>query len=294
VLAELERLRWDEQPLKVVDVSLDTRRDDPTQDAWRRNIQTVLSEIRQKNCEKVVLARKTNFVFKKPLNPWLIAQQLKNVTPNSYHFCFQFNGERLFLGASPERLFIRAGNAVESEALAGTRARGKTDSDDNRLKGELKSSGKEQHEHKVVVNMINEGLKPLCQKVMVHPQEIISVPNGHHLKTRFQGLLNDGVQDEEIFQALHPTPAVGGSPTEEALGLIEELEGFSRGWYTGAIGYVGLEQTEFVVAIRSAMVQDRQMTVYAGAGIVEGSTAKDEWQEIEHKIGNFLRVLNVK
>lgn len=293
VLAELERLRWDEQPLKVVDVSLDTRRDDPTQDAWRRNIQTVLSEIRQKNCEKVVLARKTNFVFRKPLNPWLIAQQLKNVTPNSYHFCFQFNGERLFLGASPERLFIRAGNAVETEALAGTRARGKTDSDDNRLKGELKSSGKEQHEHKVVVNMINEGLKPLCQKVIVHPQEIISVPNGHHLKTRFQGLLNDGVQDEEIFQALHPTPAVGGSPTEEALGLIEELEGFSRGWYTGAIGYVGLEQTEFVVAIRSAMVQDRQMTVYAGAGIVEGSTAKDEWQEIEHKIGNFLRVLNV-
>ena len=218
--------------------------------------------------------------------------ELKNVTPNSYHFCFQFEDDRLFLGASPERLFVRSNNAVESEALAGTRARGKSESDDNRLKGELKSSGKEQHEHKIVVTMINDALMPLCRELIVHPQEILSVPNGHHLRTRIQGILNDGIKDEAIFKALHPTPAVCGAPTEKALELIEELEKFSRGWYAGAIGYVGLEHTEFVVAIRSAMVHDRQMTVYAGAGIVEGSTAKDEWQEIEHKIGNFLKVLS--
>lgn len=294
VLSELEALRWDGKPLADVAVKLDSRRDEPTQDAWRRNVQTVLSEIRQKNCEKVVLARRTRFEFTKPLNPWLIAQQLKNVTPGSYHFCFQFGGGRLFLGASPERLFIRAGQAIESEALAGTRPRGKSDSDDNRLKGELKSSGKEQHEHKVVVTMIDGALNALCEKLKVHPQEILSVPNGHHLRTRFQGELKDNVRDEDIFAVLHPTPAVGGVPREKAFEVIEEMEGFSRGWYSGAIGYVGLEQTEFVVAIRSAMVHDRQMTVYAGAGIVEGSTAKDEWQEIEHKIGNFLRVLNAK
>ncbi len=196
------------------------------------------------------------------------------------------------MGASPERLFARLNNAIESEALAGTRPRGKNDSDDNRLKGELKSSGKEQHEHKVVVRMINSKLVPLCQSLVVHHQEILSVPNGHHLRTRIQGVLNDGVLDEDVFAALHPTPAVGGEPTETALTLIEELEGFSRGWYAGAVGYVGLDQTEFVVAIRSALVHGRQMVVYAGAGIVEGSTAKDEWQEIEHKIGNFLKVLS--
>lgn len=292
VLDELERLRWDGQMLKDVAVHLDSRRDEPTQDAWRRNVQSVLSEIRQKNCEKIVLARRTRFEFNKPLNPWLVMQKLKDVTPNSYHFCFQFDGERLFLGASPERLFIRSQNDIQSEALAGTRPRGKSESDDHRLKGELKSSGKEQHEHRVVVRMIEDGLKSLCQKLDVHPQEILSVPNGHHLRTRVQGVLENGIKDEQIFQALHPTPAVGGVPTEEALGLIEELEGFSRGWYTGAIGYVGPQQTEFVVAIRSAMVHNKQMIVYAGAGIVEGSTAKDEWQEIEHKIGNFLKVLS--
>lgn len=292
VLSELETLRWDGKNLPDVQVKLDSRRDEPTIDAWRRNVHSVLSEIRDKNCEKVVLARRTRFDFNRPLNPWLLAQQLKNVTPGSYHFCFQFAGDRLFLGASPERLFLRAAQAVESEALAGTRPRGKNDSDDNRLKGELKSSGKEQHEHRLVVQMIEEALKPLCQKLQVHPQEIVSVPNGHHLRTRLQGLLNDHVPDEAIFASLHPTPAVGGVPTQKVLELIEELEGFSRGWYSGAIGYVGLEQTEFVVAIRSAMIHERQMVVYAGAGIVEGSAAKDEWQEIEHKIGNFLRVLN--
>lgn len=292
VLDQLEQLRWNGKELEDASVRLESRRDDPTQDAWRRNVQAVLSEIRQKNCEKVVLARRTRLEFQKPLNPWLIARQLKNVTPNSYHFCFQFDNDRLFLGASPERLFARQGNTIESEALAGTRARGKNESDDNRLKGELKSSGKEQHEHKLVVKMINQQLMPVCQNLVVHQQEILSVPNGHHLRTRIQGVLNDGIKDEDIFTALHPTPAVAGEPTETALGLIEELEGFSRGWYAGAIGYVGIEATEFVVAIRSALVHERQMTVYAGAGIVEGSTAKDEWQEIEHKIGNFLKVLS--
>lgn len=292
VLAQLDQLRWNDKGLEDMPAHLSSRRDEPTQDAWRRNVQMILSEIRKKNCEKVVLARRTRLEFQKPLNPWLIAQHLMNVTANSYHFCFQFDGQRLFLGASPELLFARLKNEIESEALAGTRPRGKNDSDDNRLKGELKSSGKEQHEHKVVVHMINNKLMALCHNLVVHHQEILSVPNGHHLRTRIQGVLNDGVQDEEILAALHPTPAVGGSPTETALGLIEELEGFSRGWYAGAVGHVGVETTEFVVAIRSAMIQDRQMTIYAGAGIVEGSTAKDEWQEIEHKIGNFLRVLN--
>lgn len=292
VIDELNQLRWNGEPLKDEAYNLDSRRDDPTEDQWKRNIQSVLSAIRQKTCEKIVLARRTRFEFHKPLNPWIIAQQLRNVTLNSYHFCFQFDGERLFLGASPERLFLRSGRRIESEALAGTRPRGKTESDDHRLKGELKSGNKEQHEHRIVVQMIEECLKPLCKQLTVNPQEILSVPRSHHLRTRIQGVLNNEVTDEEIFTALHPTPAVGGVPKTEALELIKDLEGFSRGWYTGAIGSVGIEQTEFVVAIRSAMIYDRQMTVYAGAGIVEGSTSKDEWQEIEHKIGNFLRVLN--
>lgn len=294
IVEELNQLKWNEAPLKDVAVRLDTRRDNPNPDAWRRNVQAIEGAIERKECEKVVLARKTVFNFKEPLNPWLIMQQLKAVTPNSYHFCFQFESNRLFLGASPERLFARYQNAVESEAIAGTRPRGKNDDDDNRLKGELKSSGKERHEHQLVVDMIQKNLGALCEKFVVSEREILSVVNGHHLRTKMKGLLKDGINDAMVVEALHPTPAVGGVPTGDALELIRELEGFSRGWYAAPIGFVGLEQTEFVVAIRSALISDKQLTVYAGAGIVAGSTPKGEWQEIEHKIGNFLRVLNAK
>ncbi len=293
ILEELEKLRWNGKALADAPVNLMSRRDQPDYDAWKRNIHEILSEIHSKTCQKVVLARKTSFNFKDVLNPWLIMQQLKKVTPNSYHFGFQFEPKHAFIGASPERLFVRCKNGIETEALAGTRPRGKSESDDNRLKGELKSSGKDQHEHTIVVDMIKENLESLCLKVSVDHQDILSIGNGHHLRTRMKGLLKEEVKDEAIVQALHPTPAVGGTPKEDALEIIRDLEGFSRGWYAGPIGYVGLDQTEFVVAIRSALVLEHQMIVYAGAGIVEGSTPKGEWEEIEHKIGNFLRVINV-
>jgi menaquinone-specific isochorismate synthase len=294
ILQELEQLRWNGKPLVDKPVNLMSRRDQPDYEAWKRNVHEVTAAIHNKECQKVVLARKTSFNFKDVLNPWIIMQQLQKVTPNSYHFAFEFEAKHVFLGASPERLFIRSKNGLETEALAGTRPRGKSDSDDNRLRGELKSSGKDQHEHKLVVEMIKESLGPLALGMKVYDQEILSFGNGHHLRTKIQAMLKDDTKDETILATMHPTPAVGGAPRDVALDSIRDLEGFSRGWYAGPIGYVGLEQTEFVVAIRSALILEHQLIVYAGAGIVEGSTPKGEWEEIEHKIGNFLRVLDAK
>ncbi len=294
IIEELDKLRWNGKPLADVPVNLMSRRDQPDYEAWKRNVHEITSEIHAKTCQKVVLARKTSFNFKDVLNPWLIMQLLRKVTLKSYHFCYQFEEKHAFLGASPERLFARQKNGIETEALAGTRPRGKSESDDHRLRGELKSSGKDQHEHRLVVDMIKDNLDELCLKVQVDPQEVLSIGNGHHLRTRMRGLLKDEVKDEHIIEAMHPTPAVGGVPKADAIEIIRDLEGFNRGWYAGPIGYVGEDQTEFVVAIRSALILEHQLIVYAGAGIVEGSTPKGEWEEIEHKIGNFLRVLNGK
>ena len=84
---------------------------------------------------------------------------------------------------------------------------------------------------------------------------------------------------------------MGGYPTENALAEIERLESFPRGWYAGPIGWVGADSAEFAVAIRSGLVRSRQLSLYSGAGIVPGSTAESEWEEIEHKIGDFLEIL---
>ena len=100
-----------------------------------------------------------------------------------------------------------------------------------------------------------------------------------------------GHSDADIVSTLHPTPAVGGSPTREAVAWIRANEPFARGWYAGPIGWVGYDSSEFAVAIRSALIDGTSLSVYTGAGIVPGSDPAREWQEIEDKMGTFLHVL---
>ena len=209
---------------------------------------------------------------------------LKRVTPDSYHFAFEFQGV-VFLGASPERLYKRQGRAIISEALAGTKPMGV----DAKV---LLNSPKDRHEHQLVVDVIAGDLGPLCGRLAYqHRPHIRTLSNGYHLATGFQGYLKDGVKDEDILQSLHPTPAVGGFPKNFALNFIHTREPFGRGWYAGPLGYVGLDRAEFVVGIRSGLVKGKRLSVFAGAGIVRGSNPADEWQEIENKISNFIKII---
>ena len=96
------------------------------------------------------------------------------------------------------------------------------------------------------------------------------------------------------MRSLHPTPAVGGYPTDQALDAIRAREPFDRGWYAGPLGWIGTHGAEFTVAIRSGLVQRRRLALFSGAGIVEGSVPAWEWEEIEQKIGDFVRVLGLE
>ena len=95
------------------------------------------------------------------------------------------------------------------------------------------------------------------------------------------------------MEQLHPTPAVGGYPRENALAEIEPLEPFCRGWYAGPIGWIGRHGSEFAVAIRSGLVEKNKVSVFSGAGIVKGSTPEEEWAEIEQKISDFTKVTSL-
>lgn len=283
LLATLNALK---EPTNAQDFHLNhkRRKDYPTKSTWEKSVQSVLKSIRSGKCEKVVLARKTDFTFDEALNPWAILKTLKKVTPSSYHFAFAF-GNTVFLGASPERLYKRYGRLIFSEALAGTIP-------SKVAPRHLLHSAKDRHEHQVVVNTIAAALKPLCDQLKYenNPQ-IRTLSNGHHLNTPFEGHLKDGVRDEDVLKSLHPTPAVGGLPQNVALNTIRKEESFGRGWYAGPLGYVGLDWTELVVGIRSGLVRGKQLSVFAGAGIVEGSQPESEWQEIENKISNFIRII---
>jgi len=286
VLRQLAAIQVDIEPegegqRKTLNTKIDRRNDQPDQKLWQKDVDTILSD---KSVDKVVLARKTSLHFKQAPDPWVMLRQLKAVTPNSYHFAFQFK-RSVFLGASPERLYRRYQRSVESEALAGTMPKSR----DPQL---LRDSGKNQYEHALVVDAINDSFKEFCVEFSRDKQPgILTLPNGHHLITKFLGQLKDGVNDEDILQFLHPTPALGGTPREQAMAVIRKLEGFSRGWYGAPIGYVGLDWSEFVVGIRSGLVRDKKLYVFAGAGIVKGSVADGEWDEVENKISNFIKII---
>jgi menaquinone-specific isochorismate synthase len=108
-----------------------------------------------------------------------------------------------------------------------------------------------------------------------------------------RGTLQEGVSDAEVLDALHPTPAVGGYPRVEAFEEIRDLEPFDRGWYAGPVGWIGADSAEFAVGIRSGLVSGRKLSLFSGAGIVAGSTAEDEWTEIEQKIDDFTRIFGL-
>ena len=195
------------------------------------------------------------------------------------------------VSASPERLFRREGRAVESEAVAGTRPRGVSEADDAVLRDELLRSEKDKAEHEHVRVGIRETLGPLCEELEI--EEGVSemkLARRRHLISRVRGMLRGGVTDAEVLQALHPTPAVCGCPRDEALEEIRALEPFDRGWYAGPVGWIGADEAEFAVGIRSGLVRGNRLALFSGAGIVAGSVPENEWAEIEQKIGDFTRM----
>lgn len=294
ILAQVERLAF--APLgPAFDVPMPIMRTDhPDTDGWRRMITWALNAFATTPLDKVVFARVASFGFAQGLDPIALLENLKRGTPDCFHFYIQPTDGVAFVGASPERLFRRRGAVIDSEAVAGTRPRGASATDDARLLEELLQSDKDRREHEYVRVSIREELAPLADAFHLdaEPSEM-KLASGRHLVSRVQATLRDGVTSLDVLKALHPTPAVGGYPDAEALAAIQAHEPFDRGWYAGPIGWIGPGTAEFAVGIRSGLVQPRMLSLYSGAGIVEGSTPDAEWDEIEHKIVDFIKVLGL-
>jgi menaquinone-specific isochorismate synthase len=270
------------------------RTDVPDRDGWTRMVRWALDAIAERSLDKVVLARRVALELGTPLDPFFVLQHLKEATPACFHFAVRPASGSTFLGASPERLFRRDGDRVVSEAVAGTRERGDTPEADAALRDELMESPKERREHAFVQEAIREKLEGLCTAVDAPdaPSDL-ALARGRHLHARLTGTLRSGTTPLDLLDALHPTPAVGGVPTDAALAAIRTQEPFDRGWYAGPVGWIGADAAEFAVAIRSGLVQDDRLALFSGAGIVDGSEPAREWDEIEQKIGDFASILGL-
>ena len=268
-----------------------TRSDSPHRDQWGNIIHQTVKNIQDGNYQKIVLARKTTFAFNETLDPSFILQSLRQTSPQCYIFLFEFNDAEMFLGATPEQLFKHEGSLIYSEAIAGTRPRGTAEAEDQQLIHELANSPKDAHEHRLVVHMIKNELERFCQSLRIDDNpSVLRLKGGHHLISRMEGTLKEKVSTTDLLSALHPTPAVAGTPTDKALKEIQTIEPFSRGWYTGPIGYIGKNIVEFAVALRCGLLKKNLLSLFSGAGIVAGSTADSEWNEVEQKLQSVLKV----
>ncbi len=268
------------------------RTDCPDPEGWTRNVNEALGLIDAEVLEKIVLARRATVSFTDTLDPIALTARLAASTQACYQFCFQIRHDFAFLGATPERLFKHLGDHLLSEVVAGTRPRGETVGQDQRLAYDLLTSDKDQLEHDIVRKSIRQKLHRLVSVLEVDSHaSVLKLARKQHLYSEVDARLKPGVSDGELIERLHPTPAVGGYPTDNALPEIARLEPFNRGWYAAPIGWIGSDSAEFAVAIRSGLVRGRQLELYSGAGIVRGSTAKEEWQEIENKISDFVGII---
>lgn len=264
----------------------------PTRDGWQANVDQALTLIRSEVLEKVVLARKARLTFDEALNPIQLTAKLADATHDCFVFCFLF-GDTAFVGATPERLFKREGSELWSEVVAGTRKRGATTGEDQRLAYDLLTSEKDQLEHDIVRKSIRQKLHKFVEHLEVDDHaSVLRLARKQHLCSEVVGTLKPNVSEGSLLRCLHPTPAVGGYPTENAMSEIARLEPFNRGWYAAPIGWLGGGEAEFAVGIRSGLVRDNQLALYSGAGIVKGSEPDREWEEIENKIQDFVDIFD--
>jgi menaquinone-specific isochorismate synthase len=286
-LSDIDETIWNENLSSAVI----ERHELPDRGAWIKNVERILSRIHSGELSKLVPARRAMVDFSSPLNPWRALQRLKERIGPVTLFGFQHDEKRVFIGATPERLFKRTGNTVESEAIAGTLSGRELEMTNSERADRLLASVKDRREHQLVVDFIRDALEPLSDSFTIGKTGVLTLPQLMHLQTPIHATICPNVSDADLIEALHPTPAVAGLPRETAMRLIRESEPFDRGWYAGPVGWMSRDSAEFAVAIRSLLLAGNQLILTAGAGIVDGSDPYAEWEETEQKIRSSLDIV---
>lgn len=249
---------------------------------YRSAVATAVSKIREHDLSKVVLARElsAHLPLESDVRRALVELAL------GYPDCWTFAVDGL-VGSSPETLVRVHHGTVTARVLAGTRSRGRDAAGDRESAAALAASVKDQGEHRFAVSSVLDALRPHSADLAASDLPFtLKLPNLWHLATDIAGTLSDGASSLDLAAALHPTAAVAGTPTREAVALIRELEPFDRGRYAGPVGWVGGDgDGEWAIALRCAQLDGDtgDLTAYAGAGIVADSDPATEYAETTMK-----------
>lgn len=256
---------------------------------WRRAVGEALAAIDAGVVGKVVLSRRQKLVADEPFSSKDLLVNLIDGDARGTVLLYRY-ADVFFCGCTPELLVRKDGARVSSMCLAGTCPAGADEQERRRLADELMADGKNRAEHDYVVRHVREVFRRVCFDVDV-PQTPGIMPLTHvqHLHTPAAAQVLDGVSLWELMGDLHPTPAVSGTPVGEARMLIRRIERYNRGFFAGACGYIDAAgDGEFSVGLRTGVFDGETGWLYAGCGIVAGSEADAEYDEIGLKLKTIL------
>ncbi len=270
----------------------------------------VVSNYTQKQYEAIVEAAKKyiydgdiiqvvpsqRFEAKISVEPFAIYRALRALNPSPYMFFLNFDGLQL-VGASPELLVRCENGLVETRPIAGTRPRGKTQSEDEALEKELLADPKEKAEHVMLVDLGRNDLGRVCQQGSVELSEFMLVERySHvmHIVSNVQGKLREDKDALDVLEAVFPAGTVSGAPKIRAMEIIEELESKRRGPYAGAVGYFSFSKNlDTCITIRTIVVYRGKAYVQAGGGLVADSHPPTEYQETVNKALAQIRAIEL-
>ncbi|WP_440054727.1 isochorismate synthase [Pseudoalteromonas sp. T1lg65] len=280
--------------------------DMPTlQHAYHRQSQTHYENaIRKAKClfsskqlDKIVLGKQVDLTFTDKLKPELVLANLLQQSRSGFHFSFPTEQGATLMGVSPELLLRKQGDQLLSNPLAGSAKRTKNSAIEFQRKQALMNSKKDRYEHAVVLVEMSQVLKPWCHKLTIpSAPSLLSTATMWHLSTEVEAQLHDpNTHVLALANRLHPTPALCGKPTAAAYPWVQKLEGESRDFFSGIVGWCDKHGNgEWVVIIRSGEVKDNHARLFAGAGIVAASNPTSEWLETEAKLSTMLNALSAR
>ncbi|MDK2973818.1 MAG: anthranilate synthase component [Methanofollis sp.] len=265
-----------------------------TPDEYGAAVLRVKEEIAAGEIFQGVVSRRIECAY--PGDPFAIYTALRAMNPGPYMYYLDFGDVRI-AGASPEMLVRVEKGTVTTVPIAGTRPRGGTPEEDERLGRELLADEKERAEHTMLVDLARNDLGRVCRYGSVRLAGFMDVEkysHVQHLVSVVEGALDDRCDCFDAFSSCFPAGTVSGAPKIRAMQIIEAVEPTSRGIYAGAVGSVGFDRSlECAIAIRTVVVEGGVASVQAGAGIVADSVPENEWEETENKALAMLRAIEI-
>ena len=243
---------------------------------------------------QVVLSQKFTAKFRQP--PIQLYRALRLVNPSPYTFYLKL-GERVLVGSSPETLVRLDGGTAMVRPIAGTRRRGETPARDRELADELLRDEKERAEHLMLVDLGRNDLGRVALPGSVQVKDFMTVERySHvmHLVTTVEALPAEGVDGFDLVRSVFPAGTLSGAPKVRAMEIIHELEPEPRGTYGGAVGYFSYTRNmDLAITIRTLQIENGQVSIQAGAGIVYDSDPATEYEETVNKAAAMLRSLRL-